>query len=427
MLVAAPVDAANRTTTTTRRRATTTTEPTRTTRTTAAEPRSTSTTGTTRRATTTTANASHSTTRRSTAPTRASTTSSTAAKRPTKNYIVVLKKGNRSSVVAEEHRRTRKVKIQKVYGHAIRGYAADIPDDEIDAIKKDKRVDYVARTKPMAKLEQTLPWGVEKVSRKGDDWSSTRPGDGTGTVNMDVYVIDTGIAAQADLVGGTDVNFRGGPDTDCDGHGTHMAGIVGAADNGIGVVGVAPSVRVHGVKVLDCGGKGTDAHAVAGLDWVVQHGARPSVITMSFGGPISAPFDAAVRRAVEAGFAVFAAAGNDHANACNSSPAHMGEMDGVITVGATTDRDRLAPFSNGGPCVDVYAPGVSIPSLTPTGGLALATGTSASAPHAAGVGALAKAANGGLLPAQLEAQIKQHAVRIGGARRSVLRVSSAEF
>ena len=65
----------------------------------------------------------------------------------------------------------------------MRGYAADIPDDEIDAIKKDKRVDYVEKDKPVEKFAQTLPWGVEKVSRVGDNWSSTRPGDGAGAVN----------------------------------------------------------------------------------------------------------------------------------------------------------------------------------------------------------------------------------------------------
>ncbi|HZN14608.1 MAG TPA: S8 family peptidase [Acidimicrobiales bacterium] len=360
-------------------------------------------------------------------PADETTTSTTAKPVHTERYIVVLKKGNRSSVVAEEHARTRHVKVQNVFGHAVRGYAADIADNELDAIKKDKRVAYVERNKSVQKFAQTLPWGVERVSRKGDDWSSTRPGDGAGSVSGDVYVIDTGVQFHPDLFGGMEVNLRGGPDTDCDGHGTHMAGIVGAIDNTSGVVGVAPGVKVHGIKVLDCSGHGTDVNAIAGVDWVVANGGRPSVITMSFGGPISRAFDDAVKRAVAAGFTVITAAGNDHKNACSISPAHLGEMDGVITVGASTKRDRPASFSNFGPCVDMYAPGVQIPSYFLNGQLAIATGTSASAPHVAGVAALYLAGTGSDTPAAVEAAVKSHAVRVGNIRKPILLANSVEF
>jgi subtilisin family serine protease len=376
-------------------------------------------------------------TKRSTTSTTARATTSTATPEqtdaaltpdtsPAKRYIVVLKNGNQSSTVAKEQATSRKLKVLNVFGHALRGYAADIPADQLDAVRNDPRVAYVEEDKPITKSAQILPWGVEKVSRSGDTWSSTRPGDGSGSVNMDVYVIDTGIERQPDLNGGTDVNFRGGPNTDCDGHGTHMAGIVGAADNTIGVVGVAPSVRVHGVKVLDCTGKGTDVNAIAGLDWVVQNGAHPSVITMSFGGPISQAFDDAVRRAVGAGFTIITAAGNDHKDACSISPAHMGELDGVITVGASTKGDGRASFSNYGKCVDMYAPGVRIPSLFIGGNLASATGTSASAPHVAGVAALLKAVHD-VSPPEVEAALKSKAVNIGSRRHPVLRVSAVGF
>jgi subtilisin family serine protease len=359
-------------------------------------------------------------------------TTTTKSERPTtttakpvhsERYIVVLKKGNRASSVAAEHARTRKVSVQRVFAYAVRGYAADIADDEIDAVKNDKRVAYVEKDKPIRKTAQTLPWGVEQVSRKGTDWSSTRPGDGTGAVPGDIYVVDTGIQFLPDLYGGMEANLRGGPDTDCDGHGTHMAGIAGARDNADGVVGVAPGVKVHGIKVLDCNGRGTDVNAIAGVDWVVRYGGRPSVITMSFGGPISRAFDDAVKRAVDAGFVVITAAGNDHKNACNISPAHMGALDGVITVGATTKRDGRASFSNFGPCVDMYAPGVRILSYFLNGNLAWATGTSASAPHVAGVAALYLSGHGGDSPAAVEAAVKAHAVHVG----SFLRASSADF
>ena len=148
---------------------------------------------------------------------------------------------------------------------------------------------------------------------------------------------------------------------------------------------------------------------------------------MSFGGPISQPFDEGVRRAVAAGFTVIAAAGNEHQNACTLSPAHMGELNGVITVGATTKNDRRASFSNFGPCVDVYAPGVRIPSYHLNSRLANATGTSASAPHVAGAAALYLSGSGGESPAEVEAAVKAAAVRVGNARSALLRASSAPF
>ena len=96
------------------------------------------------------------------------------------------------------------------------------------------------------------------MSRTGNDWSSTRPGDGSGMVDEDIYVIDTGIQPHPDLNAGIGVSVRGGSGVDCDGHGTHMAGIAGAMDNATGFVGVAPGVRLHGIRVLDCNGRGTD-------------------------------------------------------------------------------------------------------------------------------------------------------------------------
>ena len=343
---------------------------------------------------------------------------------PRKRYIVVLKKGNKSSDVAAEHARTRHVKVDRVYGSAINGYAADATDDEVSALRKDSRVAYVAPDTPLEVMTQTVPWGVDKVSHAGNSYSSTKPGDGQGSVNLDVYIIDTGIASNPDINGGTEVNFAGGPDTDCDGHGTHMAGIVGAIDNDSGFVGVAPGVRVHGVKALDCKGRGTATSAIAGVDWVVAHGARPAVITMSFGGPISKPFDDAVTRAVAAGFVVTTAAGNEHRDACKLSPAHMGTLNGVITVGATNQKDKPAAFSNTGKCVDMWAPGVNIPSYWLNGAIAIATGTSGSAPHVAGVAALYLTGSGSKAPADAEAALKSHAVKI---KANLLRVSALGF
>jgi subtilisin family serine protease len=202
-----------------------------------------------------------------------------------------------------------------------------------------------------------------------------------------------------------------------------MAGVAGASDNGIAVVGVAPGVRLHGVKVLDCAGRGTDLNALSGLEWVIGNGRKPGVITMSFGGPISRAFDDGVQRALNAGFVVVTAAGNDHKDACKFSPAHMGTLQGVITVGASTKRSRPATFTNRGDCVDVYAPGVRIVSTYLNGALAAATGTSASAPHVAGAAALYLSNNGSASPAAVESAIKSSAVHMG----RLLRLNAATF
>jgi hypothetical protein len=427
---------AERTTTTAEHRRTTTTDdpPRRTTTTEPAAAAERATTSTTRSRPTSTT--SHATTTATSVPkhteqssSNAGTSTSTTARRSNgKRYVVVLKKGNLSRPVADDHARSRHVKVERVFGHAIRGYAGDIPDDELDAIKHDKRVAYVQRDKTMRAYAQILPWGVEKVSRNGDDWSSTRPGDGTGAVNMDVYILDSGVRSGPDLTGGTEFNSRGGALDDCAGHGTFTAAVVGALDDANGVVGVAPGVRLHGVRVLDCNGRGTTTDVVGGLDWIVAHGVKPAVVQMSFGAQtIDRAFDESITRAVNAGFVITDAAGNDHVDACKQSPAHMGTLAGVITVGATGRKDAPASFSNFGSCVDVWAPGVRVTSDFLNGSLAVGSGTSASAPHVAGVAALYLAGNAGASPSGVESAIKNAAVHIGRTRRPLLRTSSASF
>jgi hypothetical protein len=437
LISSAPADAGTRrTTTTTRRPATTTTTEAprrradRTTTTTSprkAKATTTTTSAPRKKATTTTTSARASQSQ----PTRSSdgpTTSTTAKKTYGKRYIVVLKKGNLSRPVADDHAKNRHVKVARVFGNAIRGYSAEIPDNELSAIKKDKRVLYVQRDQTFTATAQILPWGVDRVSHNGDDWSITRPGDGTGSVSMDVYVLDSGIQSNADLNGSTEFSSRGGTLTDCDGHGTFTAGVVGARDDANGVVGVAPGVRLHGVRVLDCAGRGTSTDVVGGLDWIVAHGVKPAVVQMSFGArSIDRAFDDSITRAVNAGFTITDAAGNDHVDACKQSPAHMGTLNGVITVGAVTKKDVPAGFSNFGQCVDVWAPGVKIQSNYLNNNIALGTGTSASAPHVAGIAALYLSANPGASPATVESAVKGASIHLGSRRRPILRASAASF
>lgn len=167
---------------------------------------------------------------------------------------------------------------------------------------------------------------------------------------------------------------------DCNGHGTHVAATIGG-----NTYGVAPEVTLVPVRVLNCQGSGSWSAVALGLDWIAkQINPGKAVVNMSLGGGISATLDAAVSRLITAGFTVVVAAGNSAADACNSSPAHVAS---AITVGATSQSDSMASFSNFGSCVDVFAPGVGIKSAWTGAATATKTisGTSMASPHVAGV------------------------------------------
>ena len=237
---------------------------------------------------------------------------------------------------------------------------------------------------------QSIPWGIAKT---GATLSYTLAGDGAGSVTgVRTYVIDTGIDTKnTDLAYAGLVNFVGDrKNTDCNGHGTHVAGTLSARDNTAAVVGVAPGASTYGVKVLGCDGSGTTTSVIKGIDWVAANAIKPAVANMSLGGGASQMLDDAVRVAAAKGIVFTIAAGNSAANACFTSPARIGggSTPGVLVVGATDSNDQEASFSNYGACVDVWAPGVAIPSLKVGGGVVSLSGTSMAAPHVGGAAAL---------------------------------------
>ena len=325
-------------------------------------------------------------------------------------YIVVLKPGVTARAVANEHAAAHAATISFVYSHALSGYAATIPNARLAAIRADERVDYVEPDGEMSAVAQIVPYGIVKI---GADVSSTRAGDGIGAVsNVNAYIIDTGIdAAHTDLNVVGHVNFAGGPNRDCHGHGTHVAGTVAAKDNGIDVVGVAPGAPLTGVKVLGCNGSGSNSGVIAGIDWVTANAVKPAVANMSLGGGVSQAIDDAVRRSAASGVFYALAAGNDGADACSHSPARAGAgtNNGIMTVGATDSADKEASFSNYGTCVDIWAPGVSVVSTRKGGGTTTMSGTSMASPHGAGGGALYLSTSAGASPSSVESALKSAA------------------
>jgi subtilisin family serine protease len=242
-------------------------------------------------------------------------------------------------------------------------------------------------------------WGLDRIDQRGLPLSSsfTTPDPLASVV---AYVIDTGTQDVPDLTGRVQAGFSalpGAGNTDCHGHGTHVAGTVAGT-----TYGVAKNATIVPVRVLDCAGSGTLSQVIAGMDWVVgnhQAGA-PAVANMSLGGLGSNAIDAAVTNMVADGITVAVAAGNSNGNACLSSPARAAV---AITVAASDSIDQQAFFSNDGPCIDLHAPGVDITSSWPSSptGTDTISGTSMASPHVAGAAAALLSRQPGLTPAQV--------------------------
>lgn len=326
-------------------------------------------------------------------------------------YIVVLEEGVRDpTAVAQEHARGHGAEVLRTYRHAIKGYAARLPERRLEEVRADGRVAYVERDQTTHTTAQTIPWGIDKI---GADGSSARAGNGSGAVsNVNAYVIDSGIYKHADLRVVKHVNFAGdGKNYDCYGHGTHVAGSVAAKDNTRAVVGAAPGAPLTGVKVTGCRGSGTVSGAIKGIDWVTANAKKPAIANISLGTGVSKSLDNAVTNSAAGGVFYTIAAGNEGADACKSSPARAGAGtdNGVATVAATNKRDAEPYWSNYGSCVDIWAPGAGILSTKKGGGTTKMSGTSMAAPHVGGGAALYLSKNTTARPAAVEGALTSSA------------------
>src|SRR5258705_599897 len=283
--------------------------------------------------------------------------------------------------------------LLRVYTSAIKGFAARLSAPAAAALQGNPLVASVEADQVMrADVTQTMdangdPWGLDRIDQSALPLSRTYTYTSTGT-GVHAYIIDTGIWTLNSEFGGRANNVFDAyhaTGEDCNGHGTHVAGTIGAA-----TYGVAKGVSLHGVRVLSCAGLGLNSDVIAGVDWVSANHVNPAVANMSLGGGKSPALDQAVTNLWNSGVFLAVAAGNDNVDACTQSPSGAPS---VFTVAASEKTDAKAPYSNWGTCVELYAPGSAIKSTYLATTMSL-NGTSIATPHAVGVGALYKATFG---------------------------------
>jgi subtilisin family serine protease len=304
-------------------------------------------------------------------------------------YIVTMKQASRVS---------RAIAFPTLHRFT-RGFAAKLSAAQLDRLRRDPDVAAIEQDQVMkiSTTQKSPTWGLDRIDQAKLPLSHTYTYKHTAS-NVDAYVIDTGIETTLSQFGGRADTVYG--HEDCNGHGTHVAGIIGSES-----YGVAKSVRLHAVQVLGCDGSGSTSDVIAGVDWVRTHHAAKSVANLSLGGAKSTALNDAVTALSKSGVFVAVAAGNDGADACESSPASAGSVEAAA---ASSSSDTRASFSNYGSCVDVYAPGVNIKS-TYQGGTAYLSGTSMASPFVAGVAALYKSAYGQATFGTIQKWITAHA------------------
>ena len=312
------------------------------------------------------------------------------------NYIVMLNEDYGTADVARAHG----VAPQRVYDAAISGFAARLTPAQLRKLSRDPAVRLIEqdmRLTDMIETTQTNPpsWGIDRIDQRALPLSRsyTYNADGTG---VHAYIIDTGIMTSHPDFGGRaswDYNAIDSNNTDCQGHGTHVAGTVGSK-----TYGVAKNVRLHAIKMMNCSGSTTSSAILSAINWVTRNAQRPAVANTSWRYSASSTNETAIRNMIASGVFLATSAGNTGGYSCDLLPR---KVETAVVVASSTSTDTRSSTSSTGACVDIYAPGNSIVSTTNDGRSGTKSGTSMATPHVAGVAALYKSRYGDVSSATL--------------------------
>lgn len=300
-------------------------------------------------------------------------------------YIVALRPSADPRGVA----RAVQAQARHVYDSAVTGFAATLTPGQLRALTRHPDVQLIEQDAVVTDALDTTQlnppsWGIDRADQRNLPLSAsyTYTADGSG---IHAYIIDSGIyTAHSDFGGRAtfDRNTIDTNNTDCYGHGTHVAGTVGSESYGI-----AKSVRLHAVKMLNCSGSGTTSATIAAIDWVHDNAVRPAVANTSWNWPANVFLEIAIRNMISSGIFLATSGGNTGGNSCDRLPR---KVETATVVASSENNDARSSFSSTGPCIDLYAPGGSIVSTLNNGGTGTMSGTSMAAPHVTGIAALYK-------------------------------------
>jgi subtilisin len=309
------------------------------------------------------------------------------------------------------HEKVNKRAIENTGGEVLHEYQympvlhVKLPEKAAEALKKNPNIAYVEKDEEVT-ATQTVPWGVNHINAPTvHSWGNTGNG-------VRVAILDTGIATHEDLRISGGVSFISSESSyqDFNGHGTHVAGTVAAQNNSYGVLGVAPSVNLYAVKVLDRNGSGSLSAIAQGIEWSITN--KMDIVNMSLGGSTgSTALRQAADNAYNRGILLIAAAGNTGTQGI-SYPARYSS---VMAVGAVDSNNRRASFSTYGSELEIMAPGVNVLSTYTSNRYVSQNGTSMASPHVAGVAALVKSQYPWASNAQIRQRLKDTATPLGNS------------